>query len=282
MRLQGNSRRRERPRNGETTATAIALEGGIAYDGAMRFVITPYAVAEWCAALAAVSVGVSVWKWRSSPGGTVFFLMMVAAFVWAGGSGFEASVVGISGKLLFSTLAYVGTVSAPPLQLVFSLSYRRHGARPAWWVICGLWLIPAATLALAATNGAHGLVWSRLVPEPGSTIVLYEHGAWYWVSLVYDAILSLAATAVIGWTAFRAQGMYVAQAVVLLSALALPWIGVILYLTQANPFPGLELSPIAFILSAPLLLLGLRRYRLLDVVPVARDLKSGGANAVRD
>ncbi len=160
----------------------------------MSFVLTGYAVAEWCSALVSASVAVAVWRRRSSHGGMPFFLMMVAAFVWAASSGFEAAVVGADGKLLFSTLAYAGTVNVAPLFLVFALSYRRNGWRPPWWVLVALWIIPVVTMVLAATNGAHGPVWSRLVPQRGTTIVVYEHGPWWWVALAYYAALALAAT----------------------------------------------------------------------------------------
>ncbi len=237
----------------------------------MSFFLTDYAVAQWCSALVVAVVAAVSWRRRRSPGGTAFFLTMVAAFVWAVCEGLEASVVGMAGKLLFSTLAYAGTVNVAPLFLVFAIAYRRGGWRPPWWVLAGMWAIPAATVVLAATNGAHGLVWSALVAKPGTTIVVYEHGPWWWVALGYYAALALAAAAIIAVTALRTDRIYARQAAILLAGLALPWIATVVYLLPGNPLPGLDLAPVAFAFSGFLLLVGLGRFRLLDVVPVARD-----------
>ena len=240
----------------------------------MSFQFNVYAAAQWCTALVALAVALLVWRRRSSPGGRAFFLMMAAVFVWSTGSGLESAVVGESGKLLFSTIAYAGTVSVAPLFLVFALAYRGSGWRPSWWQLGALWLIPAATLVLAATNSAHRLVWTRLTPSAviGSNIVIYGHGPWYFVSVAYYAVLALAAAGVIGRAVLRAQRLYIWQTVILLAGLAMPWIGTAIYLLPVNPFPGLDLPSIGFAATGLLLLLGMSRFRLLDVVPVARDM----------
>jgi len=237
----------------------------------MGFVVTPYAIVQWCSALVSATVAAHAWPRRRSQGGTEFLGMMAAVCVWAAGSGLEAAVVGVPAKLLCSTLAYAGTVSAAPLLLLFSLAYFRSGWRPPGRMHAVLWLIPAATLALAATNSMHGLVWSSMTPKPGSTIFIYGHGPWFWVAVAYDALVTLAATAIITWSAMRARGLYARQTLMLLGGVALPWAAVILYLTPANPFPGLELAPIGFAGTGLLLLAALRRFRFLDVIPVARD-----------
>jgi len=50
-----------------------------------------------------------------------------------------------------------------------------------------------------------------------------------------------------------------------------PWIGNVLYVTQLNPFPNLDLTPFGFTLSGLALAWGLFRFRLFDIVPVARS-----------
>jgi hypothetical protein len=42
------------------------------------------------------------------------------------------------------------------------------------------------TILLAATNELHHLIWTGFAPGPaGSNIMIYQHGAWFWFSIVY-------------------------------------------------------------------------------------------------
>jgi PAS domain S-box-containing protein len=58
----------------------------------------------------------------------------------------------------------------------------------------------------------------------------------------------------------------------LVIAVMLPWIGNVMYLFDLTPWPGFDLTPIAFTLSAVFVLLDLFRYQFLDLLPVARDV----------
>jgi PAS domain-containing protein len=198
--------------------------------------------------------------------------MMCAVFVWTLGSAIESGAGGVQRKLLATLLAYLGTVNVAPLFLMFALRYRKKDWSPAWWNLAGLWLIPAITMVFAATNGAHGLVWSRLVAGPeGTNTLLYVPGPWYFVAVIYYAALGLAAAVLIGRAALRTQRMFIWQTGILIAGLIIPWIGVALTYMPFNPLPGWDLPPIAFSITGVLLLVGMRRFSLLDLVPVARD-----------
>lgn len=205
-------------------------------------------------------------------GGVAFSLMMCAVVVWAFGSGLEAGAVGEHRKLLFTAFAYAGTVNVAPFFLVFALRYRRRESRLAWWHIVLLWLIPAITMVLAATNGAHGLLWTRLDVDPNhANTLLYIHGPWYVISVSYYASLGLAAAVLIGRSTLRTQKAFVGQNVVLLVGLLIPWLAALLSFMPFNPFTGLDLPPIAFAITGILVLVGMKQFSLLSLVPVARD-----------
>ncbi|MGA2640673.1 MAG: histidine kinase N-terminal 7TM domain-containing protein [Spirochaetia bacterium] len=238
----------------------------------MSFEITPEAIALVCAAAVALGVALASLRRTAVHGGIALSLMMCAVCVWSLGSAMEAGSRGVPHKLFFAVCAYAGTVNVAPLFLLFALRYRRKEWRPAWWHLVFLWLIPAVTLVLAATNGEHGLVWSRLAPGPaGTNILLYEPGPWYFVAVIYYAALGLAAAILIGRAALRAQRMFVWQTAILLTGLLIPWLAAALMYLPFNPLPGVDLPPIAFAVTGFLLLIGMRRFSLLDLVPVARD-----------
>ncbi len=240
----------------------------------MSFILTPYAIAQFAAALVSGAVAVLAWRRRSIPGGDLFTLMMCSVVIWTLMAALESGSVGLAKKLLFSQMGYIGTTTTAPLFFLFVLRYRDRELRLRVSLVVLLFALPLATLALAFTNPLHGLVWPSIVldPKAGVNVAIYSHGVGYWVALAYYFALAFSAAFMLGRTVLRSAQLYVSQTVVLLAGLLAPWIGALIYLLPGNPFPGLDLVSIGFAFTGMLLLVGMTRYRLFDLVPVARDV----------
>ena len=220
----------------------------------------------------ALIVAVMGLRRRSIPGATAFSLMMWAVFVWALTSGLCSAATGVDAKLFFAMAGYAGSTNVAPLFLLFALRYRKHAWKPEWWQLAILWLVPAATFALAITYRWHGLMWTDFTVHTvlGSNIIIFTHGPWFFASVAYYALLGVLAALILGRAAWRAQRMFVRQTVTLLAGLLVPWIFSAIYILPVSPFPGLDLPPIGFAITGLLVMRGMRRFQLLDVVPVAR------------
>jgi PAS domain S-box-containing protein len=240
----------------------------------LSFVGTPYTAA--LALSTATSAAAAVWAWhrRSVPGGVPFAAMMCAVVVWSLGSTLESAAVEQVLKLQFSKLSYLGTACVAPLFLLFALDFYRSRLilRPAH--VVALWVVPAVTVALAATSELHGLFLTDPTPspDPASNLLLYAHGPAYWVSVAYAFVLVLAATVLIVRGSFRSPKSFRFHTAILLAGTAFPWIGLVLYLTPLNPFAGLDMPVIAFAVTGLLLIWGMSTRKLFALVPVARDL----------
>ena len=68
------------------------------------------------------------------------------------------------------------------------------------------------------------------------------------------------------------QRLYRAQSGIMLISVLAPWVGNVLHISDLYPFSYLDLTPFAFTLTGLAVAWGLFRFRLLDVVPVARDV----------
>jgi PAS domain-containing protein len=241
-------------------------------EAAVSFILGAPSLAVFLAAAVALIAAIASLRRTAVHGGVAFTFMMCAVVVWAFGSGMEAGSVGVARKLLFTAIAYAGSANVAPFFLVFAVRYRRREWRPAWWHFALLWLIPAITMVLAATNGAHGLVWTRFFTDPDqANTLLYVHGPWYVISVSYYAALALAAALMIGRATLRTQPAFLGQTAVLLVGLLIPWLAVALTFMPFNPLPGLDLPPISFALTGILVLIGMRSFSFLALVPVARD-----------
>ena len=238
----------------------------------MRYLLAPPAIVSFVAAFMALAVAIMGARRRAIPGGTAFSLMMGAVFVWALTSGLCSAATGVDGKLLFAVAGYAGSTNVAPLFLLFALRYSKHSWKPKWWQLAILWLIPAATLAFAVTSRWHALIWTSFTIGPvlGANVLIFTHGPWFFVSVAYYALLGVLAAIILGRAAWRAQRMFIRQTTILLVGLLVPWIFSAVYVLPISPFPGLDLPPIGFAITGLLVMGGMRRFRLLDVVPVAR------------
>src|SRR5260370_17046042 len=69
----------------------------------------------------------------------------------------------------------------------------------------------------------------------------------------------------------RSTRLYLGQAGALLIAVLAPWVGNALTAFGLSPFPDLDLTPFAFMISGLAIAWSLFRFRLLDILPIARE-----------
>ena len=239
----------------------------------MRWLITPYAIALFVAAVISAAAALAAWRRRDAPGGLPLALLMAAVAEWSLAVALEAAAVGVSHKVFWSVVQYVGVVSSPVFLLMFALEF----AQLDHWLTrrrqIALWVIPVVTFGMAATNGWHGLLWPSFTPsaDPASNMLVYGHGPWFWIEVVYFYLLVGAAGAILVWTSYRFRDVHRQQALALLLAVPLPWIASAVYVFELGPAGGYDFTPIGFALGGLTLLWAISRLQLFDLVPVARD-----------
>jgi PAS domain-containing protein len=235
--------------------------------------ITAGALALWAASAASLATAVVSWRARRrSPGGIHFAAMVIATASWSVMGGVEAAALGTGAKVLFSQFEYIGICSVLPLFVWFAFAHSRPGRHLPPLLLAALWVIPVVTVALAFTNSWHHLLWTAFTQQlpAARNILLYQHGPWYWVWVAYSVLATFVGTSFLMQATPLGEGLYLRQALIFLLVAALPWAGEGLYLWPNGPLPGLDLVPIGFALSGVFLLVGVTRFQLFDVVPIAR------------
>ena len=238
----------------------------------MIFDVNGHSAALGAAALLSLATSAAAWiRTRGAHGGMDFSVMMGFVALWSLMAGMEASVDDVPVKLIFAKLQYVGIVGAVPMLLRFAAVFSAR-QKPFHFVRALLiWAIPAVTLVLAMSNERHHLIWSSLsqIRLSGIDILVYGHGPWYTVWVAYCGAITLVAVFLLVQSALRCTGIFMGQAVIFVSAAAMPWIGEALSLWSGF-FPGLDLPTIGFAVTGTLLLVGMSRFSLFDIVPIAR------------
>ena len=240
----------------------------------MNLQVGYYGLSLFAGALIAGAVAVIAWKRAVTSVGRSLALLMAAVFAWSLAAAFEAAVPDTTTKVLLSKIEYVGIAATPVLMFLFARRFARSGSKPPWGGTAALWIIPAATIALAATNEAHHLIWSAFSPAGGSgeQLLVYDHGPFFWVHAGYSYLLLVATTVFLLLAFFRFKGVHRKQALILLLAFPLPWVGNALYLAGlAGGARGYDFTPVGFAFSGLFLLWAMFRLQLVDIVPVARE-----------
>ncbi len=137
-----------------------------------------------------------------------------------------------------------------------------------------LWVIPALTLVMTATNAQRGLLSASFTPgvRSDSADVIYSRAPWFWIGLIYAYLLVSAASAILIWASGRFRGVYRRQALALLIGVPLPWVVSATCSLGLGPAAGCDLVPLGIALTGLTFLWSLHRLRLFDLLPVARDL----------
>ncbi len=217
---------------------------------------------------------IGIWVWRRNPvaGAKPFSLMMLAAAEWSFGNGLEMASVSLSDKIIFIKTGYLGISAIPLTWFCFVFHYTN---REKWLTrrnLMLIMLIPVFTVLLAWTNDIHELVWKNIRLDPDNAFsMIATHGVWFWIHVIYSYILLLTGTLLFIRSLFRSPCLLRCQNSALLVGIFSPWAGHLLFLSGIKPYSHLNLTQFGFIITGLVMMLGIFRYRLFDIFPVASN-----------
>ncbi|HZU87044.1 MAG TPA: histidine kinase N-terminal 7TM domain-containing protein, partial [Anaerolineaceae bacterium] len=221
--------------------------------------------------LVAIFIAWEGWQRRRVPGARYLAYLQIAIAVWALGGVFEAAATGLETKVMWAVFSYPGVAFAPLMYFFFAWDFVQQEPRLKSRTISLLLIMPLITIAMALTNGLHGWLWPEVTMLPDSNVAIYGHGPYFYFNLLFAYSLMVVASVVLWRFVLRFPPFYAKQALSLTAASVFPILGSILYVSGANPLPGLDWTPVGFGLSGLALVLGIRKYRVLDIAPIPAD-----------
>jgi serine phosphatase RsbU (regulator of sigma subunit)/PAS domain-containing protein len=230
--------------------------------------VVPLGAALLAGAAAYVVVAVYVWTNRQATAARSLTVLTLAAGVWTLCYALEVSLPELSQIRLWGDLKYLGITLVPPAMWTFALEYtgRRRRLRP--YEIAILLIEPVIVLVTLAVPATHDLVRSVSLDAGGELVV--ASGPLFWVHLVYSYSLMLAATVVLVRGLLQVTDRHRLAAWSLIVAVLMPMVLNALYNLQVPGLDVVDLTPIAFSVTGLVLVWGLFRFRLLDLIPVGR------------
>ena len=171
--------------------------------------------------------------------------------------GLEAAAVGIQYKIIWSKIEYLGGLSASTFFLVFALEYtqKTRWLKPVYLVL--LSIVPIAGFIVTATNEWHSLIWTNFTLYPTlSNVLIYSHGIGYYFLLVYNYLIVSIGIITLLEAWFHVNQPYRRQIGILLVGSIFPFAGGIVYVLFPGFLPGLDLTPVSFMLTGLVIAFG--------------------------
>ncbi|HXB20983.1 MAG TPA: histidine kinase N-terminal 7TM domain-containing protein [Candidatus Solibacter sp.] len=216
-------------------------------------------------------MAVYAWRRRTIPGAAAFALMQVGALLWSAGYALLASHSDLPSVLFFANVSWTGAVIEVPACLAMAMQYTGSGRlsrRAVFWQA----LMPAITLVVVWTSNFHGLIRHSVYLRTVGSLKFLERtpGVWFWVYFAYGYCLIVATIVILLAAVWRSPRGRRGQPGILMTGLLVSCSGPLIYNLSGLRFP-VDVSSIMFIPGGLIFMLGLFRYRLFYVAPIARD-----------
>ncbi len=240
----------------------------------------PEAIPFAIAAAVSGTLAVLAWRRRGLPMAPAFTIMMAGEAAWAL---FEAIELA-SNDLLVQGLCYELRTAGAVITILGLLAFvLRYTGSVRWLEPRRFALVCAPALVLivvAWTNPLHQLYWVAHVPrlEGRFSIAIPVYGPGFWTHFGYCYVLVAVSAFLLAQSAVQSNGVYRAQAVVMLFAVIVPWIVNIVDMSQVFGYIHIDTAAMTFAVTGLAFLPGLFRFRLLDLTPVAWAVVVKGMN----
>ncbi|WDP91692.1 MAG: PAS domain-containing protein [Desulfobacter sp.] len=229
--------------------------------------------------MASIGLGAHLFRDRRNKRAQFLIFLMAGTAVWAGAYGMELICPGLESKLMWVRVEYLGAGAVGLLLLRFALVAVEKPGRMAWGLSPWLWAVPLTVMAAAWSNTIHGLVWQDawLVTKPEIQFLQYHRGPVFWFHTCFSYLCILGVLILLIRDVVTSRGLQRKQAVVLICGISIPWAANGVYLFELLPgMAHVDLSPTAFMASCALFSLGLFRYHLLHLLPLAHEAVMDG------
>ncbi|MFN8075730.1 MAG: histidine kinase N-terminal 7TM domain-containing protein [Kineosporiaceae bacterium] len=213
-----------------------------------------------------------VWRYRRVPGAWALIGMLLSVGVWTLCYALELGSRDVGPARWWSGLKFVGIVGLVPTLWAFVVRYTDAERAVPRAVLALMTLEPLAVLTLLAVPATHDLVHRY----PGGELQRYapypvpEVGPLFWPHAIYTYLLLFSAIWVLCLRLSRITGGYRRAAHAIIVTTVLPLIGNLVFNSGLAGLDTVDPTPFLFTVTVSVLVWGFFRFRLVDLLPVAR------------
>lgn len=237
----------------------------------------PYVIALIIASIISLGVALHVWSRHPTPGAASLTALMLSAAVFAFSYAMQVASRDLPTALLWYKISFPGGVALAPSWILFALRYTNRDKWMTWYHVVGLCFIPVLSLLLGWTNEQHHLYGSNFRMDTSGPFPLlrWHRGLGFWIHGLYAYAMTVIGAWLLIRYALRAPSLYRWQVISLFAGALAPIVGnlthFVIHFLDIGVLSQIDLAPFTFPITGLIWAWALFRFRLLEVVPVARD-----------
>lgn len=224
--------------------------------------------------LSSLALAIYAWRQGTAVWTPAYVWIMLTMSGWALCETFWVLGETLATKLFWGRMMVFFFSTIPFCSVAFAMLYTNQDRKQIRPRLTRLMIPTLLFMGLALTNPLHHLYFktAELVDRGTYTMIQVEAGILYLPHIAFIYICILSSIALFASAAWRWQQPYRGQATILFLAYLLPLVGSGISIFGLGNLPRLDYTPLMFNLAGIVMALGLFRYRLFDLVPLARQL----------
>jgi len=219
-------------------------------------------------------------RFRKVTGAKTFGICMIIFAFWTFCNALEMAGTDLPTKLFWANMQYFSytTIHIFWLYMVLQFTGAKKWANPKR--ILPLFIIPAIFIVLVWTDQYHGLIrYGFSLDYFGSfPVIKKSYGPLYWIHPIYGYSIELISIILIARAAIHYKSIYRRQAIALLVSPIISIVPSILYVFKLSPIKNYDITPVFLGVSGIVAAVGLFRYQLFAIAPVAREVAVDNMN----
>lgn len=234
----------------------------------------PYVISLSIAVVISFIIALFSWNRKPATGAVPLAVLMLCVSEWTLMQLCIEISTTLPAKLFFTNFKFIGIVFVPIAWLVLSLRYTHRKKYISLRNILLLCIIPSLSLLVLYTNYYHELFMHsiRLIRRGDVMTMVSGEGIWFWLHTAYSYSLIALATVLLILECFKQAAVYRKQTLILIIGAFIPFIGNFLSVFRVIHFTYEDITPLTLLLTGLLFFWALFRHKLLDLVPIARDV----------
>lgn len=225
-------------------------------------------------AIVAFILSIMAWRMRPVRSATVFSFFTFSAGIWTIGYILGFFHTDLAWKLAMLRVEYLGIVTTTVLWLVFIFVYTQRDKALTVWFIGLLSIIPAITFVQILFVQQHDIFYRMydFIIQDNLVLTQKDYGPGFYLWFVYSDLVLISGGILLIISIMKMPRQFRNESIIL-GAIVIIVLGAnILYVTGNNPLHPYDTTPLTFAVVGILFMVIMRRYRFLDVIPVAHNL----------
>jgi signal transduction histidine kinase len=234
----------------------------------MTIIVQPRSFFLFGIAIFALITAILAWNRRGSRGGISLMFTLLLVTGWCAFSAIDSSADVFEQKIFFAKVATTCILFVPTFMLI-AVQEILTDSEVAKTHLVTYMVFPILITIIVWTNDLHLLYWAGYkVTNPDLNLITFEHSIFYWINILYQfGILAHTTFMLVMATKDKKSRT---KAYLLLCGVMAPWLTTTLYLLGLTFIPNLDISPFGFLITAPVFLVGINQFDLLEIGAAGR------------